>query len=258
MSSETRSDGLGPSTRKDGFQPSGERRKTARSHRSLLRHRLRQITFIQQIFALAQPCLHRIAANVAHAVRKVIGIANQAVKITPLPQFARAFQVKIDLLRRETFPTMQQLFQGPLWMRHHQPMHMIGHHHPRDLAASLALEMSQCVSHNSSTDRLTEGAFAMACTQPALHLLRKAFMLFFFRRVWQWIPFQPRSTLCLPLITQLPRHRVGQTKGDEVSRTRLLPMRQTVECLLNLRVRIEKLHARKDGLWPSIIQPQLP
>jgi hypothetical protein len=35
-------------------------------------------------------------------------------------------------------------------------------------------------------------------------------------------------------------------------------MRQAVERLFNLRVRIEKLHARNDGLWPSNIQPQLP
>lgn len=257
MSRETRRDGLWPSTRKDGFQPSGERKWTTRRHPSS-RHRFRQITFIQQILTCAQSCLHRVAANIANTVGKVIRISNQAVKVTPLPQFARAFEVKVDLLRRKAFPTMQQLFQGPLWMRHHQQMHMIGHHDPRDLAASLTIEMSQCVSHNPSTDRLTEDAFAMAGIQPALHLLRKAFIvfLFLFRRVWRWIPFQPRGTLRLPLITKLPRHRVGQTKCDEVSCSRLLPMRQTVECLRNLGVRIEKLHARKDGLWPFFVQPQ--
>lgn len=261
MFSETRKDGLWPSTRKDGFQPSGENQTTARSHHSLSfsRHRLRQLAFIQQIFTFAQPRLHRIAANVAHAVGKVIGIANQAVKVTPLPQFARAFQVKVDLLRRETFPTMQQIFQRPLWMRHHQQMHMVGHHDPRDLAAPLAIEISQRIAHDPGADRLTEDAFAMTRIQPALHLLRESFVVFLFLigRVRRRIPFQPRSTLRLPLITKLLRYRVSQTKSDEVSRFLLLPVWEAVECLLNFRVRIKELHARNDGLWPSNIQPIL-
>jgi len=259
MSSETRSDGLWPSTISDGIQPASERKRTAGGHSSLLRHRLCQITFIQQKLPLAQPRLHRIAANVAHAVGKVIGIANQAVKVTPLPQFSRAFQVKINLLGRETFPTMQQLFQCPLGMRHHEQMHMIGHHDPRDLSAPLAFEVSQRISYDPGAGRLTPDAFAMARIQPALHLLREAFVVFrlLFRCVRRRIPLQPHFALRLPLITKSLGHRVGQTKSDKVSRSRLLPMRQPVECLLNLRIRIEKLHTRNDGLWPSNTQPLL-
>ena len=261
MFSDSRNDGLWPSAVFGGTTECRPSLRTSRGHRSLWpRHCLRQITFKQQIFTIAQPWLCRVAANVAHAVCKVIRIPNQAVKVTPLPQFARAFQVKIDLPRRETFPAMQQFFQRPLGMRHHQQMHMIGHHDPGNLAASHTVEMAKRLSHDTSAGRLTEDAFAVTRIQPALHLLRKSFMIFhlLLGRVQWRIPFQPHFTLRLPLITKLLRHRVGQAKGDKIGRSLLLPVRQAVECLLNLRVRIEKLHTRKNGLRAFIIQPILP
>lgn len=260
MSRETRKDGLWPSLHLRRTAERNPRLWTARGHPSLFssRHRFRHSTFIKQKLPLVQPWLHRITANVAHAVRKVIGITNQAVKVTPLPQLAGSIEVIVDLLCAEPFPTMQQLFQCPLWMRHHQHMHMIGHHNPRDLAASLAVKMSQRISHNLGAVRLTENAFAMARIQPALHLLRKAFMVLhlLLGRVRRRIPFQPRSTLRFPLVTKLLWHGVRETIGNEVSRACLLPVRQPMECLLNLRVRIEKLHTRKDDLRPSFVQPQ--
>ena len=261
MSSKTRKDGLWPSTRSDGFQASCESGRTARGHRSLSSpNRFCHLAFVQQIFTLAKARLGRIAADVTHAVDKVTRIPDQTVKIAPLPQFARALEVKVHLPRCESFPAMQQVFQRPIWMRHHQHMNMIWHHDPRNLGASRAVEMSQRIAHDEGAGRLSKDTFAIARIQSPLHLLRKAFVVFHFllRCVRRWIPLQPDRPFRFPLITKLPRHRVRQTEGDEVSCSLSLPVRQAVECLLNLRVRIEELHSRNDDLWPPNIQPILP
>ena len=255
MCSETRD-----AARGDGLRPSFASEWTDGGHPSLPScHCLRRITLIQQIFPLAQSRLRRISTNIAHAVAKMIRITNQAVEIAPLPQFTRAMQMKINLPRRETFPALQQFFQRPFGMSHHQHMHMIGHHDPRNLAASSAVEMPQCISHNLGADRLFKNAFSVARIQPALHRLREPFMVFLFLlgRVRGRIALHPDRSFRFPFITKVSRHGVRQTKGDEVGRALLLPVRQAVQCLFNLCARIEEFHARNDGLRPSIIQPVL-
>ncbi len=53
-----------------------------------------------------QPRFFRIPPNVTHAVRKVLLIANEAIKIVALPKVARSVEELVNLARRESLPAL--------------------------------------------------------------------------------------------------------------------------------------------------------
>jgi len=98
MCSDARRDGLWPSTRNHGCDQVCKIHWTARGHPSLFslfsllqsRHGFRQLALVQKVFTVAQSCLFRIAADVAHAIGKVIRIADQSIE-TNGHKVSRAF-----------------------------------------------------------------------------------------------------------------------------------------------------------------------
>ena len=64
--------------------------------------------------------------------------------------------------------------------------------------------------------------------------------------------FEPDVAFVLPLLEQLFRKRVSQAECNEVNRSTLLPMRQTIVCKVDVSMRIEELH-RSGGIIPPFL-----
>src|SRR5204862_1609499 len=73
---------------------------------------------------------------------------------------------------------------------------------------------------------------------------RETTMIFAFhiRAPRQRMPLEPGIPLFLPSLKQVSRKRISQSKRDEINRSILLPMRETVLRDANVVVRVEQFH----------------
>ena len=74
------------------------------------------------------------------------------------------------------------------------------------------------------------------------------------------MPTEPQSAITLPFFAQTLRHRIKQTKRDKINCPLLLPMRQAIGRLTNLRERIKELklriHTSRSGGFPAADLPK--
>jgi hypothetical protein len=83
----------------------------------------------------------RISANVADAVREMLFVAHEAIKIVALPKVAGSIEELVNFARGKTLPTLNQFLQRPCQVLNEQGVYMVRHHYGRDHDHALALEI---------------------------------------------------------------------------------------------------------------------
>jgi hypothetical protein len=121
---------------------------------------------------------------------------------------------------------------------------MIRHHDERDDVNASSVEMMERRRDLLRAPMAAQNARTMMGVEPFFDPARETTMLFAFhiRAPRQRMPLEPGIPLFLPSLKQVSRKRISQSKRDEINRSILLPMRETVLRDANVVMRVEQFH----------------
>src|SRR4051812_19367038 len=144
-------------------------------------------------------------------------------------------------------------------------MNVIRHNNGRNHGHALAVEVSEGFCHDLCALRLSQETGAVSRIEPPFHGPGKSPMIFEldFQIPRLGMQTEPRFTFVLPSTKQLGRHRIRETKRNEINCAFLLPMRQTISRVLDFGVWIEEaqlVHLGENGLMlcqsSRVVKPQ--
>src|SRR5436309_942845 len=95
-------------------------------------------------------------------------VPDETIEVIALPKAAGAPDQRIDLPRRETLPTSDELFQRPFWILHEKGMRVIRHDHRGNHDHALTFKMPQSFRYDLSALRSSQKTGAMTYIEPAL------------------------------------------------------------------------------------------
>ncbi len=96
---------------------------------SLLVHCFREGALPKRELVRLEMCLGGVSPDVSDDVLEVFAIANEAVEVVVLPELALKTKFFMDHARRASFPGEEHFFEQPVWVQHHEHMHVIRHDH---------------------------------------------------------------------------------------------------------------------------------
>jgi hypothetical protein len=98
--------------------------------------------FVVSVFVGLQPGFDRIAADIAHAANKVVGIAYETVEVVFLPEGAMKAEQLVQAFRGVAFPTRQDFAEQFTFMQRREHMDVIRHENPGVKVVALVIKES--------------------------------------------------------------------------------------------------------------------
>jgi hypothetical protein len=115
--------------------------------------------------------------------------------------------------------------------------------YPSDLQDSVTIKVTQHFCNDCRAVVTSQNTRAVSHIKPALHRTRETLVIlaFGFGIPWWRMKSQPHLAFRFPLLAELVRHGVAESKGDEINCSFLLSVRKTIRCKTDVIVWIEEL-----------------
>jgi hypothetical protein len=170
---------------------------------------------------------------------------NEPIKVIGLPEGIRGAETGfVDETARNAFPALERIGEGFAVAEGEEHVDVIGHDGVAPEVVALAVEVMQAVGDDLSETWITQGAGAVRGVEVFVELVGELAVVASFGDVvprWR-IRSEEGVAGEKPVIEEFTRQRVGKAEGDEESHLTLLPMRQLVDRLFDVSLRIEELH----------------